>query len=198
MTRNHQAERRAHRPRASLLARAGIGLALVVEMTVSVGSPARATVSACSTGSLTVGSDSVLTFDVVGLCRWTVPAGVTAADVLVVAGGGGAASDQGNGPGAGGAGGLIYRAVGSGGRVALVPGTEISVEVGAAGAGRSTVGVGNDGDDSQFGSLVAAGGGRRGSGRPRRPTRWFRWWGQPFRCPRRGRSGRTEIGRAHV
>lgn len=81
-------------------------------------------------------------------------------DVLVVAGGGatgrGSGSSSKRNPGAGGAGGLIFRE-----GLAVSKGV-ITVTVGDGGAPGATENPGNNGDDSAFGSLVAKGGGAGG------------------------------------
>jgi hypothetical protein len=88
---------------------------------------------------------------------FSVPSGVTAVNVLVVAGGGGGSSYIGGG---GGAGGLIYRP-----GFPVTPGGTVSVTVGCGGAG-GDAGTGpgpsfrgNQGQDSVFGTLTAKGGG---------------------------------------
>jgi CshA-type fibril repeat protein len=151
-----------------------IGLVVVLALGVaSLTSPAQATpvLTECTPGSAVVSTDTVLTFDNPTACYWVVPAGVTAADVLVVGGGGSGGVDQFHGPGAGGAGGLIYRAAGSGGQVTLVPGAHLNVRAGAGGAGLVAPGVGNDGIGSYFDTLIGEGGGgggtsSAGDGRP--------------------------------
>jgi len=95
-----------------------------------------------------------------GTYTWTVPSGITQADVLVVAGGGGGGrGGEGSGwGGGGGAGGLIFRAN------EPVSGT-INVVVGAGGArGASRDYRGSNGSNSTFGSITALGGGGGGSG----------------------------------
>ena len=84
---------------------------------------------------------------------FTVPTGVTAVDVLVVAGGGGSTDATSNYNGGGGAGGLIYRP-----GFSVTPGGTVSVTVGAGGTKDETTG-----QDSVFGTLTAKGGGRGGS-----------------------------------
>ena len=93
---------------------------------------------------------------------FTVPSGLTAVDVLVVAGGGAGTSQH---SGGGGAGGLIYRP-----GFTVTPGATVTVTVGNGGAGTDT-GVsasptpgnrGNSGQDSVFGTLTAKGGGGGG------------------------------------
>ena len=75
---------------------------------------------------------------------FSVPAGVTAVDVLVVGGGGGSRSDGGGA----GAGGLIYRP-----GFSVTPGGTITVTVGCGGS------ADNSGQDTVFSTLTAKGGG---------------------------------------
>ncbi|MDA9761373.1 hypothetical protein N9C63_00430, partial [bacterium] len=87
---------------------------------------------------------------------FSVPSGVTAVDVLVVAGGGGGGDRH---AGGGGAGGLIFMP-----NFAVTPGGTVSVTVGCGGAGGvpgslSPSGRGDTGQDSAFGTLTAKGGG---------------------------------------
>ena len=77
---------------------------------------------------------------------FSVPSGVTAVDVLVIAGGGGGGSAPMGG--GGGAGGLIFRP-----GFPVTPGGTVSVTVGDGG------GVDTNGQDSVFGTLTAKGGG---------------------------------------
>ena len=83
-----------------------------------------------------------------GSGSWTVPAGVTTIQVLVIGGGGGGGSDVGCG---GGAGGVVY----SNG-YAVTPGATISYSIGSGGAAG---GVGNNGGNTTFGTITAYGGG---------------------------------------
>jgi len=103
----------------------------------------------------TVNGDCVLSFTTVGSYSWTVPAGVSTADVLVVAGGGGGGADA---AGGGGGGGVIYQ------QAVSVTGS-VSVTVGAGGVGgrNSTSTVASNGSNSVFGALTAIGGGRGGT-----------------------------------
>ena len=87
---------------------------------------------------------------------FSVPSGVTAVDVLVVAGGGAGGGDAGGG---GGAGGLIYRP-----GFTVTPGGTITVTVGAGGGNTSGNARGITGQDSVFGTLTAKGGGGGGGG----------------------------------
>ena len=102
-----------------------------------------------------------------GSCTWTVPTGVTSADVLVVGGGGGAAGAYGVGfddGGGGGGGGGAFQAP----AYPLTPGNSISVTVGAGGGGGSSSTAtnrdstqGTQGSSTIFG-LVSGGGGGAG------------------------------------
>src|SRR5690242_4795672 len=80
--------------------RVGLGIALALGA-VSLTPPATAlpVPTECVPGSAVVSTDNVLTFDNRTQCYWVVPAGVTAADVLVVGGGGSGGVDQFHGPG---------------------------------------------------------------------------------------------------
>ena len=105
----------------------------------------------CNNISLNEGSYTSYTS---GSGTYTVPAGVTSINYLVVAGGGGGAYSGGGG----GAGGMLY------GAMAVTPGQTISYSVGAGGAGSTASGVaGTSGSSSSFGSITAAGGGGAGS-----------------------------------
>jgi len=98
---------------------------------------------------------------------FAVPSGITSADVLVV-GGGGSGSQGANAGGGGGAGGLVYLP-----SYPLNPGGTVVVTIGCGGAA-SNSNIGNDGQDSVFGSspspgaagevLTAKGGGGGGYG----------------------------------
>jgi uncharacterized repeat protein (TIGR02543 family) len=99
----------------------------------------------CSPTSTTTDSDFVLTFRTAGQCGWSVPAGVTTVDVLVVGGGGGGGSSLGGG--------------GGGGQVVSQSGVTLSasatISVGAGGAGGNgsfgaTTNHGKKGFDSSF------------------------------------------------
>jgi hypothetical protein len=101
---------------------------------------------------------TVTSFTSTGSTTWTAPLDVTSVEVLVVAGGGSGGSPYGGG---GGAGGLIYNTT-----YPVVPGTTYPITVGAGGAAAlQSVGVsqtGNRGRNSQFGNLIATGGGAGG------------------------------------
>jgi hypothetical protein len=86
---------------------------------------------------------------------FSVPAGITAVDVLVVGGGGGAGATH---SGGGGAGGLIFVP-----GFTVTPGGTVSVTVGCGGNG-AVGSSGSSGQDSAFGTLTAKGGGNGGGG----------------------------------
>ena len=92
------------------------------------------------------------------LRSWTVPAQVTSVDVLVVAGGGGGGSSNGCcfDAGAGGGGGVVVAT-----NFAVTAGQSISIKTGLGGRG-TYCGNGLNGGNSEFGTLVAVGGGRGG------------------------------------
>ncbi|MBJ2176922.1 phage tail protein [Pseudomonas veronii] len=96
-----------------------------------------------------------------GVYQWTVPDSVTKVQVEVVGGGGsgafGADGSTTTGPGGGGGGGISQRLC------TVVPGSVITVTVGAGGDGVSTEGAGGvSGGTSSFGSFCSATGGRSG------------------------------------
>jgi hypothetical protein len=99
---------------------------------------------------------TVVQFTTVGSNSWTCPQGVTAVDVLVVAGAGGGGQRY---AGGGGAGGLIYRL-----NYPVTPGNSYTVTVGAGGAGGTEANGrrGINGGNSVFDSLTAIGGGGGG------------------------------------
>lgn len=88
---------------------------------------------------------------------WTVPAGVTSVDYLVVAGGGGGGSNAGGGGGAGG-----YRtSTGFG----VTPGATPTVTVGLGGSGDTSLGShdATNGNNSVFSTITSIGGGKGGT-----------------------------------
>jgi hypothetical protein len=93
---------------------------------------------------------ATVAFTTPGADTWTVPAGVTSIQVLVVGGGGGGGyvGSSGRAGGGGGAGGVVYDAA-----YAVTPTQEIPVFVGAGGAAST------NGANSSFGTLTALGGG---------------------------------------
>ena len=106
---------------------------------------------------------TVVVFNETGDTNWTVPAGVSEVQVLVVAGGGAAGSHvtyggTGTGSGGGGAGGLIYDD-----SYSVTPGQVIDISVGTGGISPATQGQGGDGTNSSFGTLNARGGGGGGN-----------------------------------
>ena len=114
--------------------------------------------------ALTIKPPVVTSYTSTGSGTFTVPTGLTAVDVLVVAGGGGGGADN---AGGGGAGGLIYRPA-----FPVTPGGSVSYTVGANGGGvpshfQATPAAQNapfaKGQNSAFGTLTAIGGGVGGS-----------------------------------
>jgi hypothetical protein len=105
----------------------------------------------------TVPTTTQVEFTTVGSGSWTVPAGVTSVDVILVAGGGGGGSNRGGG---GGGGGVLQTTNHS-----VTPGANISYTVGAGGAGgpggasTSAWDNGDNGEDTSFDTLTATGGG---------------------------------------
>jgi hypothetical protein len=100
----------------------------------------------------------VTTFTATGAATFNVPTGVTAVEVLVVAGGSVGGNQHGGG---GGAGGLIFRP-----GFPVTPGGSVAVNVGAGGTGMPAAGSNGywdepqaQGKDSTFGTLTAKGGG---------------------------------------
>ena len=100
--------------------------------------------------SITVNAPVSQTFNSSG--TFSVPSGVAALDVLVIAGGAGGAPTSGDTVGGGGAGGLIFMP-----NSPVSPGGSVSVTVGSGG------GVGQNGQDSAFGTLTSKGGGTGGT-----------------------------------
>lgn len=88
----------------------------------------------CSPTTSTGGGNQVITFPAGAACAYTVPAGVTSIDLLVVGGGGGGGGNVGNGGGGGG----ITAAT----NVAVTSGQILTLIVGAGGAGSTTNGAG--------------------------------------------------------
>jgi len=97
---------------------------------------------------------------------FTVPAGVSEVEVLVVAGGGGAGGSDGAGQtgGGGGAGGVVHHAT-----LATTPAGTIAYSVGTGGAGGNNFNPDKDGTvgvNSTFGTITALGGGYGATGSP--------------------------------
>jgi hypothetical protein len=118
------------------------------------------------TATRLAGGDCVVTFTTANTTTWTVPAGITSAEVLVVGGGGGGGgyfTGNANSYAGGGGGGGVYDAL----AYPLTPANNISITVGAGGAaGQSGASqpslIGSNGGSTSFGSLVAGGGGGGG------------------------------------
>lgn len=94
---------------------------------------------ACSPTIETFASGSsayqVYKFNSTGYCTWTVPAGVTSIDALLVAGGGGGGGGYDNAGGGGGGGGQVI----SQSAVAVTPASNLTIFVGAGGQGGTAV-----------------------------------------------------------
>jgi len=108
----------------------------------------------CSPTSQTASGYTTLTFTNTGPCNWSVPAGVTAADVLIIGGGGAGAGGVGGGGGAG----EFIETTGT----VLTGGSTVLISVGAGGTPNSWA-AGNAGGSSRFGSVIAYGGGGGGT-----------------------------------
>ncbi len=96
-----------------------------------------------------------------GTTSWTIPAGVTSIDYLVVAGGGGGGGSNSWQCAGGGAGG--YRT----GTLEVIAGTNHTITVGAGGAGgihNTDQGRGQNGENSVFSTITSSGGGGGGAG----------------------------------
>ena len=92
-----------------------------------------------------VGGKSFVMFTTPGANTWTVPAGITTAEVeMVGGGGGGGGAATGTGGGGGSAAYQRYQFTG------LTPGASVSIQVGAGGAAVGDETVGNPGTDSWF------------------------------------------------
>jgi hypothetical protein len=118
---------------------------------------------------------TVQSFTTTGSSTWTCPVDVFSVEVLVVAGGGGGGSDVGAG---GGGGGVVYNV-----SYPVIPGTTYPIVVGAGGAGQAFTATGwSRGGNSQFGSVIAYGGGGGGS------------WVSAYRTGQDGGSGGGSYG----
>jgi len=102
------------------------------------------------------GGDCVIEFKNTGTANWTVPAGITSVQALVVGGGGaGGRATNSGGAGGGGAGGVTTHSNFS------VSGT-VTVIVGAGAASQTLFKRGGNGNQSSFSTLIAPGGGGGG------------------------------------
>jgi hypothetical protein len=105
------------------------------------------------------GGASASVYSTPGVTSWTVPAGVTSVNVLVVGGGGGGGGSSDRTAGGGGAGG--FRCVAN---VPVIPGQVYGITVGNGGAGGSGGAAGGLGGTSAFGSVIVSNGGGGGGG----------------------------------
>ena len=150
----------------------------VTTLNVNAIEPAGSTLTLGASGDTIVATDSVnvntvkdiggevqadiyVSFTTVESTTWTVPAGITSVDYLVVAGGGsggGGTDAPYAGAGGGGAGGFKT------GTLSVTPSASLTVTVGAGGAAQTgTASTGNDGSDSVFSSITSTGGGGGGA-----------------------------------
>ncbi|MFA6330035.1 MAG: glycine-rich domain-containing protein, partial [Candidatus Micrarchaeia archaeon] len=109
--------------------------------------------ASCATINATY-TPTVTSFTTVGTTTWTVPAGVSSVDYLVVAGGGGGGGFRGGGGGGGG-----FRTASG---YPVTSGTAYTITVGAGGAGGAATspgGYGYAGSNSSFYTVVSIGGG---------------------------------------
>jgi len=107
----------------------------------------------CSPTSQTASGFTNSTFTNTEPCSWSVPAGISAADVLIIGGGGAGAGGVGGGGGAG----EFIETTGRG----LTGGSTVLISVGAGGTPNSWA-AGNAGQSSRFDSIIAYGGGGGG------------------------------------
>lgn len=120
-------------------------------------------VASCSPTTTTTDSDYVLTFKTTGQCGWSVPAGLTSVDLLVVGAGGGGGSSLGGG---GGGGQVVAQS-----SVTLDVSATISVGAGGAGGNGSYTSSTNHGRKGSNSSFVSGStshiaiGGSGGNGR---------------------------------
>ena len=110
-----------------------------------------------------------------GSGTWSIPAGVTSAEILIVGGGASGGRSPNVPAGGGGAGGIVYKASHSFTNTDISSGIAYSVGAGGTGVGQNSVtdgvhgateGIGNDGADTTFalsdGTITAKGGGTGG------------------------------------
>jgi hypothetical protein len=112
-----------------------------------------ASATSCSPTTITANNFTYLYFKSTGSCDWTVPAGVTKVDVLVVGGGGsgGIGGTTANEPGGGGAGGMVENL-----GVSVTPNATSTLTVGAGAPGAATA---SNGSNSSALGYTANGGG---------------------------------------
>lgn len=114
---------------------------------------AKWTLNVCSPVVTSVNGMTYYTFTSVTTCEWTVPAGVSVVDALVVGGGGGGGYSYNQSGAGGGAGGQVKT-----GQLTL--GATVTVSVGQGGTGGiSTARTGTAGSSSYISSITALGGG---------------------------------------
>jgi len=134
----------------SITATSPVGSAGIVDITVTTTGGTSAIVTTDKYDYYTIQS-----FTAVGTTTWTVPAGVTKVDYLVISGGGGG-GDYGGGGGAGG----FLNSIG----YSVTSGNGLTVTVGAGGNGATTITAhGANGGNSVFAAFIATGGGGGGT-----------------------------------
>jgi hypothetical protein len=135
------------------LLRSTLSVVLAASFLSAISIESASAAAACSPTSITANNFTYLYFKTATTCDWTVPAGVTKVDALIVGGGGsgGIGGGLANEPGGGGAGGFIENLA-----VAVTPGSVNSIVVGAGAAGATTA---SNGGDSSALSYTAKGGG---------------------------------------
>ena len=131
------------------------GTAGNVDVVVTVGAES-ATLSSGFEYTASGGAATQIELTAVGGGTWTVPAGVTSIDVILVAGGGGGGGNRGGGGGGGG----VVQVTGH----SVAPGASLSYSVGAGGAGGGGNLRGSNGGNTTFDTLTAAIGGGGGGG----------------------------------
>jgi len=131
-------------------------LSLFVGLPSQVALSTTANAAECSPTITLVGTDTVIKFDDIGSCTWTVPTGVTTAQLLVVGGGASGSAGISN---------FYYPSGGGGGAVetrsafSVTPGNTINVVVGGGGNAATPIGsAGNNGAASSFGTVTSNGG----------------------------------------
>jgi len=135
------------------LLRSTLSVVLAASFLSAISIESASAAAACSPTSITANNFTYLYFKTATTCDWTVPAGVTKVDALIVGGGGsgGIGGTTAIEPGGGGAGGFIENLA-----IAVTPGSVNSIVVGGGAAGATTA---SNGGDSSALSYTAKGGG---------------------------------------
>jgi len=101
-----------------------------------------------SSASVSGVTRNIYSFTTTGTCDWSIPAGVSYSDVLVVGGGGGA----GHNSGGGGSGGGVYY------QTSVAVSGKVTIVVGTGGAAGTSGGNGTNGNQSSFNATTVSGG----------------------------------------